>query len=139
MAERGLSIRSFKLQGSGPTRLLGELEASVMEAVWRLGTATVQDICDAFGPDCNYKTVMTVLNRLVIKGLLSRYRVSKAYSYSPIESRVQFLEGASRSVVGALVKDFGSLAIAQFVDIVNQVAPEQLAELEALARGKRKI
>ncbi|MBI2909522.1 MAG: BlaI/MecI/CopY family transcriptional regulator [Chloroflexi bacterium] len=132
-------IRSFKLQGVGPTRLLGRLEASVMEAVWKLGVATVQDVCDALGPDCNYKTVMTVLNRLVNKGILSRQRVSKAYSYSPVESRGQFLEDASRSVVGALVKDFGRAAIAQFVDIVNEVAPDQLAELETLAREKRRV
>ncbi len=141
-ASAGNGVRAFKLGGSGLERVLGELEASLMEAVWNAGEASVQEVCDALGPDHNYKTVMTVMNRLVEKRLLSRRRVSKAFLYSAVESRQDFLDRVSRGVAAGLVRDFGPSAIAQFVDVVGELAPEELATLEALIhrrveRGRR--
>ncbi|MGE5617780.1 MAG: BlaI/MecI/CopY family transcriptional regulator [Sphingomonadaceae bacterium] len=130
------AVRAFRLEESGLERVLGELEASVMEAVWRLEEASVQEVCDALGPGHNYKTVMTVMNRLVEKRLLSRRRVCKAYLYSAVESRQAFLGRVSRSVAAGLVRDFGSAAIAQFVDVVHELAPEELAMLEELIHDK---
>ncbi len=135
-ANRGGSVRAFRLGGSGLERVLGELEASLMEAVWQMGEASIQEVCDALGPEHNYKTVMTVMNRLVEKRLLSRRRVSKAFLYSALESRQAFLDRVSRSVVAGLVHDFGTSAIAQFVDVVGEVAPEELAALEELVHRK---
>jgi predicted transcriptional regulator len=125
-------VRAFRLGDSGLERVLGELEAPIMEAIWQAGEASIQELCDRLGPAANYKTVMTVTNRLVQKGLLSRRRVSKAFVYSPVESRRAFLDRISRSVVAGLVRDFGTSAIAQFVDVVDEVAPEELEALEAL-------
>ena len=61
--------------------MFGELEAKVMDAVWSLDEPTVQTVCDFLGPGHNYKTVMTVLNRLVEKGALTRQRQSRAFIY----------------------------------------------------------
>lgn len=135
-AGRGGAVRAFRLGGSGLERVLGELEASIMEVLWRAGESSVQEVCDALGPEYNYKTVMTVMNRLVDKRLLSRWRVSKAFLYSAVESRQAFLDRVSRSVVAGLVRDFGASAIAQFVDVVGEVAPEELAALEELVHRK---
>lgn len=132
----GNSVRAFRLGGTGLERVLGELESSIMETVWMAGDASVQDVCDSLGPDHNYKTVMTVMNRLVAKGLLSRRRVSKAYIYSAVESRQAFLDRVSRRVMAGLVRDFGASAIAQFVDVVDELAPEDLALLEELVHRK---
>ncbi len=137
--DRGASqsaVRAFRLGDSGLERVLGELEAPIMEAVWRAGEASVQEVCDSLGHDSNYKTVMTVMNRLVQKGLLSRRRVSKAFVYSAVESRQAFLDRVSRSVAAGLVRDFGPAAIAQFVEVVDEVAPEELEALEALVRRR---
>ncbi|MHB0869474.1 MAG: BlaI/MecI/CopY family transcriptional regulator [Chloroflexota bacterium] len=135
-AGRGDTVRAFRLGESGLERVLGELEASVMEAVWGQGEASGQEVCDALGPEHNYKTVMTVMNRLVEKRLLSRRRVSKAFLYSAIQGRQAFLDNISRSVVAGLVRDFGGSAIAQFVDVVHELAPEDLVTLEELIRRK---
>ena len=132
----GSAVRAFRLGGSGLERVLGELEASIMEVVWRAGEASVQEVCATLGPDHNYKTVMTVLNRLVDKGLLHRRRLSKAFLYSPFESRQSFLDRVSRGVAAGLVRDFGPSAIAQFVDVVGELAPEELATLERLIQRR---
>jgi predicted transcriptional regulator len=129
-------VRAFRLGSSGLDRVLGELEASIMEAVWRASEASVQDVCDALGPDHNYKTVMTVMNRLVEKRLLSRHRVSKAFLYTAMENRQSFLDRVSHRVAAGLVRDFGATAIAQFVDAVDELSPEDLALLQQLVRQK---
>jgi predicted transcriptional regulator len=130
------SVHSFKLDQRGLARVFGELEAQIMETVWELGEPTVQDVCDRLGEDYNYKTVMTVMNRLVDKRILNRRRESRAFCYSARESRDEFLGRVSRHVVEGLLQDFGGLAIAQFVDAVDAVDPSQLAELERLIQAR---
>ena len=129
---RKQAIQAFKLDQRGLARVFGELEAQIMDAVWNLGEPTVSDVCDQLGQDYNYKTVMTVMNRLVDKQVLSRQRVGRAYSYAAGESRDAFIAQVSRNVVDGLLEDFGDLAIAQFVSAVDRIDPGQLAELQAM-------
>jgi predicted transcriptional regulator len=129
-------VQAVKLAESGLARLFGELEARVMEAVWSLEEATIHDLCHFLGENCNYKTVMTVANRLVEKGALARRRQGRAYLYTPVALREEFLENVSRQMVAGLVKDFGPAAIAGFVDAVDQVAPDQLEALRRLIEQK---
>jgi len=133
----GRGVKAFRLRAIGLERVLGELEASIMEALWAAGEASVQEACEALGPEHNYKTVMTVMNRLVEKRLLTRRRVSRAFLYSPLEDRQTFLDRVSHGVAAGLVRDFGASAIAQFVDAVDELAPEELATLEELIHRKR--
>lgn len=135
-AREGSAVRAFRLGGTGLERVLGELETLIMEAVWRAGEASVQDVCDSLGPDHNYKTVMTVMNRLVEKRLLSRHRLSKAFIYSAVEDRQSFMDRVSRGVATGLVRDFGAAAIAQFVDVVDELSREDLALLQELVHRK---
>jgi predicted transcriptional regulator len=130
------SIQSFKLDQRGLARVFGELEARIMEAVWDIGQATVQDVCDRLGPEQNYKTVMTVMNRLVEKNVLIRQRESRAFVYLASESREEFMSNVSRHVVEGLLQDFGPVAIAQFLAAMD-ATPDSLAALRALvASGK---
>ena len=113
------SVISFRLNQEGLARVFGELEAQIMEAVWQLEEPTVQAVCDFLGPEHNYKTVMTVMNRLVEKGALNRCRRSRAFVYQPGQSREAFLRRVSQAVMGGLVRDFGGLAVAQFVETLD--------------------
>ena len=109
---KSIPIQSFRIHEEGIARLFGELEAKVMESIWELQDQepTVQAVCDYLGPGHNYKTVMTVLNRLVEKGALTRQRQSRAFIYLPRQSRDAFIGRVSRLILGGLVRDFGSLA-----------------------------
>jgi predicted transcriptional regulator len=125
-------VQAVKLDCSGLTRFFGELEARIMEAVWSLEKATVHDICRYLGDDCNYKTIMTVANRLVDKGALERCRRGRAFVYTSVAPQDEFLESVARQTVVGLMNDFGAVAIAGFVEAVDQIAPEQLEALHHL-------
>jgi predicted transcriptional regulator len=125
-------VQAIKLDESGLARLFGELEARIMEAVWSLDEATVHDVCRHLGENCNYKTIMTVANRLVEKGALERCRQGRAFVYTSVAPREQFLENVSRQTVSGLMNDFGTAAIAGIVGAVDEIAPEQLATLRQL-------
>lgn len=137
MSHRG-AVQTFKLDQRGLARIFGELEARIMDVVWELGEPTVADVCERLGDDYHYKTVLTVMNRLVDKRVLTRRRIGRAYSYTPVESREAFLARVSRNVVEGLLQDFGHLAIAQFVSAVDRIDPESLAELQALIEARMK-
>lgn len=129
-------IQAFKLDQRGLARVFGELEARIMDVIWEVGEPTVADVCARLGTECNYKTVMTVMNRLVDKGILSRRRMGRAYSYAPCADRETFLAQVSRNVMEGLLEDFGGLAIAQFVSAVDRIDFAQLAELQELIQAR---
>ena len=55
----------------------------------------------------NYKTVMTVLNRLVEKEMLTRELDGRAYRYHPAHGRDEFLRAAADGLVRGYVEAFG--------------------------------
>jgi len=133
-----LGIHRFDLDRRGLARVLGELEARIMEAVWEGDGPTVREICDALGPDDHYKTVMTVTNRLVEKGFLVRQRtVVRAYVYRAPMDREAFLTQAAASVASGLVGEFGRNALAQLVRAADELDPTYLDELERLVRERK--
>jgi predicted transcriptional regulator len=133
-----MNIHRYDLDGTGLTRVLGELEAQIMEVVWRLGAPTGKEICAALGPGVHYKTVLTVANRLVQKGLLERLPTgARAFRYQAAESRDTFLGRVAASVASGLVGDFGQHGLAQLVRAAEAVDPIYLDELERLVRERK--
>jgi predicted transcriptional regulator len=131
-------LHRFNFSGSGLTRVLGELEARIIEAIWQIGSPTGKEICEALGPGAHYKTVLTVTNRLVEKGLLSREpTTTRAFRYRAVESRDSFLDRVSGNVASGLVGDFGKPALARFVQAAEAVDPSYLDELERLVRERK--
>lgn len=109
-----------------------------MEVVWQLGTPTGKEICAELGPRSHYKTVLTVANRLVEKGLLIRESAGdRAYRYRAVETREEFLGRISAGVASGLVAVFGRHALAHFVQAADEVDPAYLDELERLVRERR--
>ncbi len=127
------SIPAFKLGQTGLARIFGELEAKIMDLIWQLEEATVNDVVAHLDGSYHYNTVMTIMNRLVEKGFLKRRREGRAYIYSAVEDREAFLARVSRQVVEGLLQDFGRLAIAQFIDVADAIDPDLLNELRHLA------
>lgn len=130
-------IASLRLNRSGLERLFGGLEARIMESVWELGEPTVQKVIDHLGGEMNYKTVMTVMNRLATKGALQRRKEGRAFRYPAALDRTAFLSRATRQVYAALLEDFGPSAVAQFVEAAREVDPALLEELRRAVRDFR--
>jgi predicted transcriptional regulator len=129
-------IQAVKLDECGLARLFGELEARIMDAVWSLEAATVHDLCAHLGSDCNYKTIMTVANRLVHKGALQRHRRGRAYVYEPVVCRDAMLEGVACQIIVGLVDDFGAPALVGLARALQQVPPAELHRLQRLIRER---
>lgn len=133
-------VRRRKKKSLPPTT---ELERELMELVWHRGEATVRDVLEdlnaASRRERAYTTVMTVMNRLAVaKGLLERRRVGNADVYRPATTREQYLDARAETEVGALVDEYGDLALAHFAREMDRLDPERARQLRALARrGKR--
>lgn len=114
--------------------LLGSLELKVMELMWEVKEATVHQVTDAIKRrrPIAYTTVMTVMVHLVDKGLLTRTKEGKKYSYLAAMSREEFLREATRSRVRSLIDDLGDLAIAGFLGEIRKIEPDRLEQLRVL-------
>lgn len=110
---------------------LGELEEAIMEVVWDSGTVTVREVVDSLQQrGVAYTTVMTVMTRLTAQHILRRQPGDHgAFRYQAKLCREDFYAHASRAVIDDLVKRYGAVAMAQFIDRLDKVPQHQLAEL----------
>lgn len=117
-------------------KLLGSLETQVMEFMWQTGEATVQEVTDALNRKRRiaYTTVMTVMVHLVDKGLLARTKEGKRYRYMVARGKQEFLRDSSNSRLQDLIGDFGDIAIAQFLEQIEQIDDDRLQRLKDLVQ-----
>src|SRR5258708_1377742 len=80
----------------GALRQLGPLEQGLLEALWSRGTATVRELLQDGYQNLAYTTVMTTLDRLYKKNLLTREAEGRAFRYAPRVTR----EELHREVAG---------------------------------------
>lgn len=118
---------------------LGELEQEIMSVIWTSQCATVRCVYDQLSKEREiaYTTVMTTMDRLSKKGILQRSKVGKAYEYKPIQSETELCMSTTKSMIDMLVRRYGDLAIAQFVDTVDQIDAKKFAELKRLVNEHR--
>src|ERR1700756_3984373 len=116
---------------------LHELEAEVMQEVWRQGETTVKLVMDALNrktkPPRAYTTYMTVMRRLDDKGLLDRTRSGRYDTYTPTLSREEYQELRAGSQVQGLVDEFGDVALAHFAKSLQTLDPARRRQLRRLA------
>lgn len=116
-----------------PDLALGDLETSVLEALWTHGAMKPADVHARIGrPDISINTVSSALKRLADKELLHRRKVSHSYVYCPAVSRSEL----QRQLIGAIADQFadqgGSGLLAAFVDIAQERGDDSLRDLERL-------
>src|SRR6201993_4140189 len=120
--------------------VLHELEAEVMEDVWRKGETTVKLVMDALNrkaePPRAYTTYMTVMRRLNDKGLLDRRRTGRQDTNFPKLSRAEYQELRASAEVRGLVDQFGDVALAHFAKSLSGLDPGRRRQLRRLAGGR---
>jgi predicted transcriptional regulator len=123
-----------------PPPALHELEAEIMEEVWRQGETTVKLVMEALNkkakPPRAYTTYMTVMRRLSDKGVLERRRSGRHDAYSPRLTRDEFLEQRAGAEVRDLVDEFGDVALAHFARSLSSLDPARRRQLQRLASGR---
>ena len=119
---------------------LGSLERDVMALVWRSGDVNVRDACDALGSGAAYTTVMTTMDRLFKKGLLTRRKVGRAFVYRATASRAEIEGAVATELVQSLLQREGEPlpVLSSLVDAVSDRDRSLLDELERLIREKRR-
>jgi len=108
----------------GLRKLLGDLEADIMQTVWSRGDTevTVKDVHQALSASRKiaYTTVMTVMGILAKKGVLQVEKTAKAHAYRATETCEQFTEKAVARIVNELMNDFTDPAIACFTRAMSE-------------------
>ena len=114
----------------------GELQAQVMAALWRLSAGTVEQVRNELPPRYQgaYNTVQTVLNRLAERGLLERAREGRTFVYRPRLTEAEYLSGSIRRTLAGASSEARQAALAS---IIGGLRPEELSEVEDLAREAR--
>lgn len=102
--------------------ILGELELQIMEILWRQEEVlSVREVHEALLQDrpLAYTTVMTVLDRLAKKGIVSRVRDGRAWRYRSADSRADLVLG---QMVEALMQSAasGDEVLRRFVKVLDE-------------------
>lgn len=129
----------FRPGRKGIEQTFGNLEKEIMDVIWDLGTVTVKDVHEKLTQkkETAYTTVITVMNRLTEKNLLTKEKKGKIYFYTPTVSREEYTELVSEKVVEGLLDLDEERAIAAFVEKVAE-DPEDLERLERLIEEKKR-
>lgn len=126
---------TLRLSAEGLAKVLGDLEARVMRAVWSIGhPAPAREVHDRVVKEHEvaHLTVVTVLNKLVEKGLLVREKADGVFHYRACWTEDEFRARVSRRVVEGILSFEPQALVASFVDVLADQNPSQLAELRRL-------
>jgi predicted transcriptional regulator len=120
-----------------PPPALHELEAEIMDEVWRQEETTVKLVMEALNrkakPPRAYTTYMTVMQRLDEKGLLNRTRSGRSDTYTPTLTREEYQELRASAQVQGLVDEYGDVALAHFAKSLKTLDPARRRQLQRLA------
>jgi BlaI family transcriptional regulator, penicillinase repressor len=119
---------------------LGKRQRQIVEAVYRLGEATVAEVCSAIPDPPSYSAVRALLNLLAEKGIIAHRQEGKRYVYRPVAPK----DTVRRSVLRELVRNFfagrPADAVAALLDgSAGRLTPDDLEQLKQLidrAEGK---
>jgi predicted transcriptional regulator len=118
--------------------MLHELETEVMEEVWNGGERTVREVLEALNARSAsqraYTTILTVMQRLHVKDVLRRERDGRRDVYVPTLTREQYAQARAEAEVGALVSEYGDVALAHFARHMSQLDPKRREQIRRLAR-----
>jgi BlaI family transcriptional regulator, penicillinase repressor len=122
------------------SRQLGPLEQRLLDGLWVKGTATVRELVEWGCEDLAYTTVMTTLDRLFKKGLLTRSEEGRAFRYAPRFSREELHREAAGHAFRQLldVSPASSLPLSFLVEILSERDQQLLDDLRKLVDRKRR-
>ena len=120
---------------------VSDMEWEVLKPLWRRGPMAARDIYAAI-PDkygWAYKTVKTMLARLVRKGVIAYDQVGNSYLYRPVYTQGEMARDATRSFVRRVFDGALSPFFAHFVEHVSEEELEVLkAELARIEKRRPK-
>ncbi len=130
----------FNPSKDGITKVLGPLEAEIMQVIWQLGRATVSEVHRVLlsKRDIAYTTVMTTMSRLSQKNVLKRERKGMSYLYSPAMPESEFAGAVVKSVLDSLFSEFGDSAFKYLVSYIQDSDESRIAQIEEALKNRKK-
>ena len=118
---------------------LAPAEWEIMKVLWEQGSAAARDVYAALPADNSwaYKTVKTLLSRLVAKGAVTYDQVGNSYLYRPAVKQEQM----TREEVRGLFRRIQGMALSPLLAHFIEEAPmteEEIKELSKLLDEKRR-
>ena len=119
---------------------LGPLERRLLDEVWARGSVTVRELLENADLNIAYTTVMTTLDRLYKKQVLSREPEGRAFRYAPRVTREELQRAAAGQAIQELLSSgsTSSLPLSYLVEAVTEHDIELLDELRRLVESKRR-
>ena len=133
-------MNHFFRSGRPSLAQLGPLEQRLLEEVWARGSATVRELLANTDLNIAYTTVMTTLDRLYKKQVLSRAAEGRAFRYAPRVTREELQRAAAGQAIQELLSSgaTSSLPLSYLVEAVTEHDIELLDELQKLVETKRR-
>jgi predicted transcriptional regulator len=118
---------------------LGPLEERLLDKLWDRDSATVRELLDDSSLDLAYTTVMTTLDRLFKKNLLSREAEGRAFRYTPRFTREELHRDAAGEAFRQMLNasPASSLPLSHLVEIVSEKDAQLLDRLHDAIEAKR--
>lgn len=135
-------ISTFRPDRPGIRKVLGDLEAEIMELVWSLPAGQGTMVRDVFEKlyerrRIAYTTVMSTMSRLAKKNLLRVEKDDQAYKYYPYLSQQEFVSRFVGRILEDLFVNFSGATLEgldTLLDAQADARPRQL--LEEIARRR---
>jgi predicted transcriptional regulator len=116
---------------------LGDLEREVMAQLWDAGEPlTVRQVHERLDParGLAYTTVMTVLDRLAKKGVVTQQKADRAYRYTATQTREEMTAALMLDALSAAPD--GAARDAALAHFVGRIGPDALAAALKAAEGR---
>jgi BlaI family penicillinase repressor len=117
---------------------LGELQRPVMEIIWQLGEASVNQVRGKLGRrKLAYTTVLSVMQKLDKAGWLTHREEGRAYIYRPGVTRAEAGRNSLREFINRVC---GGDPIAMFQHLLDdeELSADDLAELRKMIDKRRR-
>lgn len=120
--------------------MLGDLEKSVMDALWDKGEVTGREVFEEIGRvrPLAFTTILTVMDRLLKKGLIRRAKRGRLFVYTAAMSKDDFVKQVSHEVLQGIMDISASSAASSFVDILYKTSPQEVERLSRLIEERKR-
>ncbi|ULM99530.1 BlaI/MecI/CopY family transcriptional regulator [Peribacillus frigoritolerans] len=135
-----MNIKNFKYDEVGLNRFFGPLEANIMEYLWDKDEQSIKAVQQSLELDkpINFNTVMTVMNRLVEKGILEKRSEGRLSLFRPVQSKEEFFEEQSKKLTENLLDEFGGAVISHMLDAMKDADQGLIEILEQKIQSLKK-
>lgn len=115
---------------------LSDLEQEVMNILWNIKSGSVRDVLTQLSKQRKYAytTVMTILGRMVEKGVITRKLEGNGFIYFPKLSKENFIAKSVHSVFSSTVAAFGQESVSYFAKEIQSLNPKRRKELLKLLK-----